>query len=83
MRSFGVLRYSHLLSSAEFFECYAYTRLGICQGLINNLDLKEFDKLLYLAMPAHIINMEADAANDSALRDKLRASIVKEVFKEE
>lgn len=83
MRSLGILSYSHLLSSAEFLECYAYTRLGICLGLIDNIVFEKLDKLLHLAMPAHIVSKCADSATDSILRDKLRASTVKESFKEE
>ena len=82
MRSYGTLQYAHLLSSAEFFECYAYTRLGICQNIIADVELKKIDELLHYAMPFHIISQNHDSLKDTTLRDKLRAKTVKKVLKE-
>ena len=83
MRSYGTLLYAHLLSSAEFFECYAYTRLGICQNIISEVKLNNIDKLLHTAMPTHIISLNHDASKDAILRDRVRADTVKKVLKEE
>lgn len=77
LRSLGILQYAHMISSKEFFDCYAYVRLGISLGIIDTVQLHAFDKLLYEAMPAHILQQDKNAANDAALRDKLRANIIK------
>lgn len=75
-RSLGILRYAHMLSGKEFFECYAYTRLGISLGLIRETDLTTLDGLLQAAMPAHILLQDHRAAENTVLRDRLRAKTV-------
>lgn len=80
MRSLGILRYAHTITSKEFLDCYAYVRLGISMGIINDIELKTLDKLLFSAMPAHILKTYKDAANDANERDKLRAQIIKTVI---
>ncbi len=83
MRSVGTLKYAHILSTKEFFECYAYSRLGVSLKIVNEISIKSLDTLLYKAMPAHIIFNAPDAASDTLKRDVLRAKIVKKEFKEE
>ncbi len=77
-RSLGILKYAHMISGKEFLDCYAYVRLGISLDLIHSVELSELDKLLYEAMPAHLILQNKDAASDTALRDKLRAEVIKQ-----
>ncbi|MBQ9133352.1 MAG: ATP--guanido phosphotransferase [Clostridia bacterium] len=77
LRSLGILKYAHMISGKEFLDCYAYVRLGISLGLIDSVQLSELDKLLYEAMPAHLIAKNKDAASDATLRDKLRAETIK------
>lgn len=76
-RSLGILKYATMISGKEFLDCFAYVRLGVSLGLLKGIDLAVFDKLLHLASPAHILTQTPDAANNTALRDKLRASIIK------
>lgn len=78
LRSLGILKYAHMISGKEFLDCYAYVRLGISLGLIDSVQLTELDRLLYEAMPAHLIAKNKDAASDTALRDKLRAEAIKQ-----
>lgn len=78
LRSLGILKYAHMLSGKEFLDCYAYVRLGISLGLIDSVQLTELDKLLYEAMPAHLIAKNKDVASDTILRDKLRAEAIKQ-----
>ena len=78
LRSLGILKYAHMISGKEFLDCYAYVRLGISLGLIDSVQLTELDKLLYEAMPAHLIAKNKDAASDTTLRDKLRAEAIKQ-----
>lgn len=81
MRSLGTLKYAHLISGAEFFDCYAYTRLGISLGVLN-LDLTEFDKLLYEAMPAHLFEKNNGTADNTILRDRVRAEVIRKKLQE-
>ena len=83
LRSVGTLKYSYLLSSSEFFDCYMYYRLGISLGITQETDLLSLDTLLCEAMPAHILSIEPRAAEDAELRDKIRAKIVKQKLQEE
>ena len=78
LRSLGILQYAHMISGKEFLDCYAYVRLGISLGLIHSVQLNELDKLLYEAMPAHLITKNKNAASDTTLRDKLRAEAIKQ-----
>lgn len=78
LRSLGILKYAHMISGKEFFDCYAHVRLGVSLGLIGSVQLSELDKLLYEAMPAHLIQKNKDAASDTALRDRLRAEVIKQ-----
>ena len=83
MRSLGVLKYAHTISSKEFLDCFAYVRLGISLGIINNISLETIDRLLYDAMPTHIIKTYKEVAENSNERDKLRAVIIKKYFTKE
>ena len=76
-RSLGILRYAHMLSSKEFFDCYVYVRLGISLGLVPETDHTALDGLLQTAMPAHILLQDRHAAEDASLRDCLRAQTVR------
>ncbi len=79
MRSVGILKYAHIMQSKEFLDCYAFARLGISLGICD-IDESSLDRLLYTAMPAHI--MKAYPNCESATeRDKQRAKIVKEGLK--
>ena len=78
LRALGILKYAHMISGQEFLDCYAHVRLGVSLGLIENVELSELDKLLYEAMSAHILLQNKEAATDTALRDKMRASIIQE-----
>lgn len=77
MRSLGILKYAHTISSKEFLDCYAYVRLGISLGLTESISLEQLDEILYSAMPAHLIKEHGNAARNANERDKLRAKLIK------
>ena len=77
MRSLGILKYAHIISSKEFLDCFAYIRLGISLNIINDVSYDLLDKLLYDTMPAHIIKMCENKSTDAAIRDKMRAQYIK------
>jgi len=79
-RSMGILKYATMISGKEFLDCFAYIRLGISLGLIKEIAIAELDTLLHKAMPAHILVRNPDAANNTVLRDKLRAQIIQETI---
>ena len=76
-RSFGTIKFAHIISSKEFLDCYAYVRLGISLGLISDLTTEKLDKLLYDVMPAHILKSHEAAGKSATERDKIRAQIIK------
>ncbi|MBE6679440.1 MAG: ATP--guanido phosphotransferase [Ruminococcaceae bacterium] len=78
MRSYGVLKYAHIISSKEFLDAFAYVRLGILLGIIDGCE--NFDSLLHEAMPAHILIANGEKANNAATRDILRAKTIKNVL---
>ncbi len=79
-RALGTLKFAHIIQSKEFLDCFAYARLGISLGIITDISFSDLDKLLYKAMPAHIIKEYGKIAENTKERDKLRAEIIKSVI---
>ncbi len=78
MRALGTLKYAHIIASKEFLDMFAYVRLGMSLGIVD--EISDFDTLLYKAMPAHILNENRDNATDSKARDILRATTIKNIL---
>ncbi|MBQ6893352.1 MAG: ATP--guanido phosphotransferase [Clostridia bacterium] len=76
MRSVGILKYAHIISSKEFLDCYSYARLGSIMDICD-ISTEKLDALLYRAMPAHILKSSTNVENANE-RDKLRAKMIKE-----
>lgn len=74
MRSYGIMRSCHMMSSAEFFDIYSDVRLGIATGLIEGVDYQALDALLLDVQPANI----SLKINDSENRDVYRAKYIKD-----
>ena len=77
-RAEGTLRHALMMSSKEFISLYADVRLGICLGIIKDIDTEVLDTLFIEIMPATLmLNAEASQKNQNA-RDLLRATRIKE-----
>lgn len=77
LRSYGTLKWAHMLSSDEFLKLWADVKLGVNLGIIKDTDDKKLSELLVFAMPASLmLSFSKDTASDTE-RDKLRATYIK------
>ncbi len=75
-RSFGILKYSRVLTSKEAMNLISDVRLGINLGIIKETNLETLNEILYAILPGAIrkaYNIEA-----SSDRDIKRCEIIKE-----
>ncbi len=80
LRSEGILRYAHLLSSNEFVQLFSDVRFGISLGIVNDITYEQLGTLLAETMPATLtLGAESTPKSESA-RDKLRAQKVKKIL---
>ncbi len=78
-RSLGLLRSARLLTSDEAINLLATVRLGICLGIINELDLGLVTRLLVLVRPANL-QQHLGQTLDSNGRDERRATFLRELL---
>jgi len=80
LRSEGLLKYAHMISSAEFIKLFADVRFGITLGVISDVTYEQLGTLLVEAMPATLtLGAETTPKNEIA-RDKLRAQKIQAVL---
>jgi len=53
-RAYGTMENAHMIGSPEFLSLYSLIRLGIGEGIIEDIDCKTLDTLLVGAMPANL-----------------------------
>ncbi len=75
LRSEGILKYAHMLSSGEFIEHFSNIRLGIAIGIITDISFVTLGKLFIETMPATLTLSEKDAPKTDAERDRARAKL--------
>ncbi len=80
-RSYGTLKYAYKISTNEAAKLISNVRLACSCGIIKECEDKNFVKLFFEIMPAHITERFPDAQNPST-RDKYRADIIKEFLNE-
>ncbi len=77
LRSFGTLKWAHMISSDEFLKLWSDVKLGVNLGIIKDIDDKKLTSLLVGAMPATLmLGSDTDGASE-AERDKMRAAYLK------
>lgn len=81
LRSEGILRYAHMLSSTEFMKLWADVRLGVSMGIITDIDLNTLGSMLIGAMPATLTLSLDIQPQTSAERDRARAKYIKSILK--
>lgn len=77
-RAEGILRYAYAMSSGEFIAHYAHLRLGVCLGIVKNVDVQALDALFFEVMPATLVLNAENAQKSELSRDLLRASRIKD-----
>jgi len=78
MRSMGVLKYSHMIESAEFMRCYSDVRMGIALNIIKDIDYDTVDRAFIEAMPYTLMNHSSKQMNEHE-RDLARSRRIKEL----
>ena len=79
MRSMGVLKYAHMLESAEFMRCYSDVRMGIALNIIKDIDYDSIDTAFNEVMPYSLMNHYSKTMNEHE-RDLARAKRIKELL---
>lgn len=79
-RAFGIMKNAYSMSTEEFMTHIPYVKMGVCAGLFENLTAAELNKLIITMQPAHVTKI---AGHDNVRkRDEVRASLLREFFKE-
>ena len=80
-RSFGVLRYSYILSAQEAFNSLSGVRLGVDMNMFNSLDMQVVNELFTAVSPGHLQHKAGRLLNENE-QDAFRAQIVRERLKQ-
>lgn len=80
LRSEGVLRYAHMISSAEFIKLFAQVRFGISLGIVTDINYEQLGTLLVETMPATLTLSSENTPKGESARDKLRAQKIRAVL---
>ena len=77
LRSEGILKYAHILSSSEFIKLFADVRLGISLGIVTDISYETLGELLVSTMPATLTLSAERSPKNATARDMLRAKLIK------
>ncbi len=75
-RAYGLLTNARLLTSREVLENLSDIRLGISLGLVEHVDFRTCNEILFYAQPAHLQRM-AGQPMEASDRDAFRADYVR------
>lgn len=78
-RSYGILKYAHVLTSEEVMNLLSALRLGIAIGVIDFIDIPLINEILLFSQPAHLQKYYVEEM-DQDRRDFVRAQMVRERF---
>jgi len=78
-RSYGILKYAHVLTSEEVMNLLSALRLGIAIGVIDFIDIPLINEILLFSQPAHLQKYYMEEM-DQDRRDFIRAQMVREKF---
>lgn len=79
MRSYGIMKYAHVMSSDEMLKLYADVRLGIVLGYIDSITCEALDTLLISSMPYSLEADEKKALSETE-RDLIRAEKIRKAL---
>ncbi len=75
-RSYGILKYAHVLTSEEVMNLLSALRLGIAIGAIDFIDIPLINEILLFSQPAHLQKYHGEEMNQDR-RDFVRAQMVR------
>ncbi len=78
LRSEGILKYAHMMTSAEFLKHFANIRLGISLGIITDISYPVLGDLFIKTMPATLALAEKPETERE--RDRKRAYLIKKTL---
>lgn len=79
-RSYGILITARLISHKEAVKLLSNLRMGICEGLIDNVSTDTVDELMLKIQPASLMRLKGSQLTPEE-RDKIRAEIIREELK--
>lgn len=80
LRSEGILRYAHMISSEELTEHFANIRLGIALGIVADISYAVLGNILIETLPATLtLSLDEKPKGDSE-RDRARAEYIKKAL---
>ena len=82
LRSEGILKYAHMISSSEFIKLFADVRFGISLGIVTDITYEQLGTLLVEVMPATLTLSSETTPKGETARDKLRAQKIKSILVE-
>ncbi|MEW5692121.1 MAG: protein arginine kinase [Candidatus Hydrogenedentota bacterium] len=77
-RALGILSNARLISSKEAMQHLSMLRLGVEMGIIDKISVHSLNKLLILIQPSHLRSYAKIPENNTIMRDKTRADIMRE-----
>ncbi len=77
LRSEGLLKYAHMMSTSEFIKLFADVRFGIALGLVTDITYEQLGTLLVEVMPATLTLSSENTPKSESARDKLRAQKIR------
>ena len=80
LRSVGILRSAHMISTAEFIQRFADARLGVSMGIVRDVTCEQLGTLLVEAMPATLTLSSESTPRTETARDQLRAQKIRTVL---
>jgi len=80
LRSVGILRSAHMISTAEFIQRFADARLGVSMGIVRDVTCEQLGTLLVEAMPATLTLSSESTPRTEPARDQLRAQKIRTVL---
>ena len=80
LRSEGILKYAHRMSTEEFIKLMAEVRFGISLGVIKDVTYEQLGSLLVDVMPATLTLSSENTPKTESARDKLRAQKIRSVL---
>ena len=79
-RSMGILLTARLISHAEAMKLLSNVRMGITEGIIDNVTIDTIDKLTRAIQPASLMRAEGKRLSAQE-RDKARAQLIKDTLR--
>ena len=79
-RALGTLMYARRITSGEFIDLYSKVRLGVCLGMIDDVDTDTLDRLLCQIMPGNLSLLYGRDLSE-AERDTVRAEYIQKILK--